>query len=84
MTAESAEALAQKLIRIAFELGEINILVRDNLLSDAEIAQVRELPPETLDLLTGTEVQSVSVALREFAMRLDRAAMVKAMNDFQS
>lgn len=73
MTLENAETLAQRLISCSYELGAINTELREQLGGSDSLMSC----PDALDIVTGPESGDVAASLRELAMALDRAALIK-------
>jgi hypothetical protein len=74
MNQDKSEMAAKLLIEFASGCGQINNLIRDLIDSDCE--QVKE-EIGAVDLLSGPEIEEISMAARSLAMRLDRAALIK-------
>ena len=72
-SAENAEAIAQKFLSIASELGSAIKWMSDN----AYKCEQAKTNPDIVDVITGDSALDVLCALRGFAMALDRAALIK-------
>lgn len=72
-SAETAEKTAQAFLHSAAALGSSIKWMSDN----AFQCEQAKLNPDLVDIITGESTLVLLSALREFAMQLDRAAVVK-------
>ena len=72
---ECAEQIAACMMESSRQLGLAIAWMADN----AYRCEQAKANPPIVDALTGKEAKGVMSAMREFAMTLDRAALVKAM-----
>lgn len=75
MTGEQAEENAQWLMETAARLGKLRSSVADWVVGD--YCRTLRDSAETVDLLTGPEIDDVMSAMRQAAMLLDRSAAIK-------
>lgn len=70
---ECAEQVAQCFLESSFHLAGAVAWMKEN----AWQCEQAKSHPDLVDVLTGDEVDAVIRAMREFAMLLDRAALIK-------
>jgi hypothetical protein len=76
MTREEAEENAQWMIEVANSIGKLESAIKDWVVGDY-CRPLRD-HPEVVDALTGPEIDEIRERLREGAMLLDRAALIKS------
>ena len=76
MNLEKAERIAATLLRCASEIGKVEKIIREECLDCDQMVN----SPDLVDAITGPEIEAIRYSMRELAMKLDRAALVKFSN----